>query len=84
MRTSLVRFLTPALILAPVLGAGAGFAMAQDPAGRDAVVKRFEATAPKIGAPVPDVSLVDAKGKVHSLRDLAGEHYTVLVLGCLT
>ena len=30
------------------------------------------------------VSLIDTKGKAHRLRELAGQHYTGLVLGCLT
>lgn len=51
---------------------------------RQAVVEQFEASAPAVGEPLPEVTLVDADGRVHNLRDLVGEHYTVLVLGCLT
>ena len=47
-------------------------------------VQRFLSTAPAIGEPLPDVSIVDDQGSPVSLRDLTGENYTVLVLGCLT
>ena len=45
--------------------------------------ERFE-NAPKIGGPVPDLTLVDANGGPVNLRKITREHYTVLVLGCLT
>lgn len=88
MHTDPVRYLKLVLILTAAAGTDFGVAVAQEhgayKAAREAVVERFEAAAPAVGAPVPDVSLIDTKGKVHRLRDLAGEHYSVLVLGCLT
>jgi hypothetical protein len=44
---------------------------------------RFE-IAPAIGEPLPDVEVVDRGGNPVAVRGLAGENYTVLVLGCLT
>ena len=44
---------------------------------------RFE-MAPKIGEPLPDISVVDRDGNPVNVREVASEHYTVLVLGCLT
>ena len=44
---------------------------------------RFE-MAPQIGEPLPDVSVVDRDGNPVNIREVAGENYTVLVLGCLT
>ena len=44
---------------------------------------RFE-SAPQIGEPVPDVMVVDREGNPVNIREVASEHYTVLVLGCLT
>ena len=44
---------------------------------------RFEA-APKIGERVPDLTIFDERGNPVNLREVAREHYTVLVLGCLT
>ncbi len=49
-----------------------------------AVIDRFDAAAPKIGEPLPDLTLVDDQGNPANIRDIANEHYTVLVLGCLT
>ena len=45
--------------------------------------QRFE-MAPKVGEPLPDLTIFDADGGAVNLRDVAREHYTVLVLGCLT
>ena len=42
------------------------------------------ATAPKIGERLPDLTIVDDQGNPVSVREIAREHYTVLVLGCLT
>ena len=44
---------------------------------------RFAERSPDIGKTLPDVSAFDADGNPLSLRSLK-EHYTVLVLGCLT
>jgi hypothetical protein len=52
--------------------------------GREAVNERFEKGAPAIGELMPDLTVYDADGIQHSLQKLLREHYTVLVLGCLT
>ena len=44
---------------------------------------RFE-MAPEIGDRLPDIMVVDRKGNPMNLRDITGDHYTVLVAGCLT
>ena len=49
-----------------------------------AVIDRFDAAAPEIGEPLPDLTLVDDQGNPAKLREIAREHYTVFVLGCLT
>lgn len=41
-------------------------------------------TGPGVGEQLPDVGLVDRDGNPVNLREMAREHYTVLVLGCLT
>ena len=45
---------------------------------------QFEAEAPKIGEPLPDITILDDLGNPVNLRELADENYKVLVLGCLT
>ena len=61
----------------------AGAAQAQlDP--RQQASRRFEAAAPAIGEPMPDVVLYDAGGKGLRVSELLQGHYTVIVLGCLT
>ena len=44
---------------------------------------RFE-NGPKIGARVPDLTIVDDQGNPANLRDITRGHYTVMTLGCLT
>jgi hypothetical protein len=44
----------------------------------------FEERAPKVGEPMPDMTIFDDQGNPVNIRDLANENYTVLVLGCLT
>ena len=46
--------------------------------------QRFEEAAPAIGEPMPDLTVYDAEGEALRLRELLRDHYTVLVLGCLT
>lgn len=46
-------------------------------------IQRFS-VAPKVGEPLPDLTIVAADGSPVNLREVAREHYTVLVLGCLT
>ncbi len=48
------------------------------------VSRSFERNAPAIGDAMPDVVVYDRDGGEHRLRDLLSEHYTVLILGCLT
>ena len=48
------------------------------------VMPQFEADAPKVGEPLPDVTIYDDLGNPVNLRELADENYKVLVLGCLT
>ena len=55
-----------------------GMAEAQ-PIGRN-----FDRNAPAIGDPMPDVVVYDRDGEELRLRDLLSEHYSVLILGCLT
>ena len=51
---------------------------------RELATHRFEATAPAIGEPLPDLSVYDSGGKELRLGELLQGHYTVIVLGCLT
>ena len=57
---------------------------AQQPRGGDAVTARFEAAAPDIGEPMPELTVYDRDGKTLALSELLQGHYTVIVLGCLT
>ncbi|MFQ5744055.1 MAG: hypothetical protein ACE5HV_10755 [Acidobacteriota bacterium] len=52
--------------------------------GGQFVGSSFERVAPAIGEPMPDLVVYDPDGKALQLRQLLGEHYTVLILGCLT
>ncbi len=49
-----------------------------------AVIDRFDAAAPQIGEPLPDLTLVDDQGNPANIRDITRGHYTVMTLGCLT
>ena len=53
----------------------------QDP--RSGMNARFLEADPKIGEPIPDVSLFTAEGDEFNLAAVKGS-YTVLVFGCLT
>ncbi len=53
-------------------------------AGREKATRRFDAAAPAVGEPMPEVTLHSADGGAVRLGDLLEGHYTVLVLGCLT
>jgi hypothetical protein len=48
------------------------------------VMPQFEADAPKVGEQLPDITIHDDLGNPVNIRELAGENYKVLVLGCLT
>ncbi len=45
---------------------------------------RFEAAAPAVGEPLPDLVVYDAGGEKQRLGQLLQGHYAVIVLGCLT
>lgn len=47
-------------------------------------IERYEAAAPAVGDPMPDLAVYDAQGEPIDLGELLRENYTVLVLGCLT
>jgi hypothetical protein len=44
----------------------------------------FEALAPKIGEQLPDLTIFDDAGNPVNIRELPGDNYKVLILGCLT
>ena len=67
------------LVILLLVTAVAGPAFGQRPVGRN-----FEENAPAVGAVIPDLAVYDPDGVEHRLRDLLGERYTVLILGCLT
>ena len=48
------------------------------------VTRHFDRNAPAIGDAMPDVVVYDQDGEELPLRDLLSEHYSVLILGCLT
>ncbi len=51
---------------------------------REQAIRRFEATAPAVGEPLPDLAVYDAAGEELRLSELLQGHYTIIVLGCLT
>ncbi len=51
---------------------------------REQAIHRFEATAPAVGQPLPDLTIYEAGGEKRRLGQLLQGHYTVIVLGCLT
>ena len=61
------------------LGSSTAFSQSQPP-----LMEKFEAHAPKVGEPLPDITVYDDLGNPVNIRELANENYTVLVLGCLT
>ncbi len=93
MRTTKVAFLTVVLALvlaAPVMSLAQG-QRNRPGRGRDQgfrgggrLAANFEAVAPAIGEPMPDVVVYDDEGAPHRLPDLLRGHYSVLILGCLT
>ena len=52
--------------------------------GPGGLAANFEAVAPAIGEPMPDVVVYDGEGTPHRLPDLLRGHYSVLIPGCLT
>ncbi len=51
---------------------------------RQQAIPRFEATAPAVGEPLPDLVVYEAGGEERQLDKLLQGHYAVIVLGCLT
>ena len=70
----------PGLVVA--LGLTAAAHAQVDP--RQQSARRFDATAPAVGKPLPDLAVYDSGGKKLRLGELLHGHYTVIVLGCLT
>ena len=48
------------------------------------ISRNFDRNAPAIGDAIPDVVVYDRDGEELRLRDLLSDHYSVLILGCLT
>ena len=69
--------------LAALLQMNASFAQDLPDSLYQAPDLRFH-VAPKIGDRLPDLAIADDQGNPVNIRELAREHYTVLVLGCLT
>ena len=66
--------------IAPTAGAQPGAGLD----GRGSLIRTFEANAPAIGAPMPDLPVYDRDGREARLPELLDGRLTVLVLGCLT
>ena len=75
------RLVGTGLIVGLLLASGLNPASAQT---GPPVMPQFEADAPKVGEPLPDITIHDDLGNLVNLRELASENYKVLVLGCLT
>ena len=52
--------------------------------GRGMLIRNFEARAPAVGAPIPDLLVYDRDGQESRLPALLDGRLTVLILGCLT
>jgi hypothetical protein len=88
-KTALMALLLTAAIAVPAVASaqrGRRQRMGRDQGfgGAGAMGRNFEAEAPKVGEPMPDVLVYDDEGNPHRLPELLGEHYSVLILGCLT
>lgn len=53
-------------------------------AGRGGMASRFEASSPAVGEAMPEVMVHRDNGESISFRQLLNDHYTVVLLGCLT
>lgn len=51
---------------------------------RERAIARFEAMAPAVGEPLPDLTVYNADGKELRLAELLKGQFSVIVLGCLT
>ena len=79
----LVTTVTAAMFLAGSLVVGLSRAVAGQGHAYQPPVQRFD-VAPKVGEPLPDLTIVAADGSPANLRQLVRGRHTVLVLGCLT
>ena len=52
--------------------------------GLQSLKERFEAAAPDVGEMFPNVTVYNAEGCKAQFQDLVRDHYSVVVLGCLT
>ena len=89
MRSTKAAFLTVVLTLAlaaPAMSLAEGQRNRQrmGRGGGGGLAGNFEAVAPAIGEPMPDVVVYDDEGAPHRLPDLLRGHYSVIILGCLT
>ncbi len=66
------------MVVAPSLG------NAQARSGPSGDIPRFLESGPKVGDPLPDLTIFDDLGRPVNIRDLTKGSYSVLVLGCLT
>jgi len=74
----------PATLLAQRQRGRQGSGRGQGAGGGGGLSRNFEAVAPDIGEPMPDVLVYDDEGMPHRLPELLSGHYTVIILGCLT
>ena len=75
--------LVQAFLALAVFGSSSLMSHAQERGGPPPLPS-FEQGAPKIGEVFPDIAIVDDQGNPVNVRELAGENYAVLVMGCLT
>lgn len=88
-KTALMALLLIAAIAAPAVASaqrGRRGRMGRDQGfgGGGVMARNFEEEAPKVGELMPDVLVYDDEGNPHRLPELLAEHYSVLILGCLT
>ncbi len=88
---SLVVITLLALLAAPVAAASQrggqrrGFGPREaGEAGRGGMASSFEASSPAVGEAMPEVVVYRDTGEPISFQQLLGDHYTVVILGCLT
>ena len=70
-------------MLALVMASALSNAQAPRP-GPGGDMPRFIADGPKVGDPLPDLTIFDDMGRPVDIRDITKGSYSVLVLGCLT
>ncbi len=77
------KIVTAFVMLGMVMAASSSHAQAPRP-GVIGVTARFIAGGPKVGDPLPDLSIFDDMGRPVNIRDITEGSYSALVLGCLT